>query len=185
MLRRLILMRLVAPIVRGSHSPEYSARGVLFGMLVALTPTVGVQMPIVLLLWLGVRALRPQWDFNLLVGMAWTWVTNVVTVPPIYYTFYLTGRVMLGHGGPAQGYDSFSAMLEQTLSTNATWLETLWVYTVGLFERFGVPMFVGSLPWAVIGSWICYRWSLRFVKRVRAARARRRRAREDELPDRV
>ncbi len=178
-------MRLVAPIVRGSHSPEYSARGVLFGMLVALTPTVGVQMPIVFVIWFVIRKLRPRWEFNLLVALAWTWVTNVVTVPPIYYIFYLTGRLMLGHSGPAQGYDSFSAMLEQTLATNAGWLETLWVYTVGLFERFGVPMFIGCVPWALLGSWVCYRWSLRFVMRVRASRARRRARAGRDLPDQV
>ena len=185
-LRRLLLTRLVAPIVRGRHSAAFSARGVFFGVLVALTPTVGVQMPLVFLLWLAVRALQPRWEFNLLVGLAWTWVTNIVTVPPFYYAFYLTGRLMMGLSGPAHGYDSFAAMLEDTLSTDAGWLETLWVYTWGLFERFGVPMFVGCIPWALLGAWVGYRWSLGFILRIRAARERRRqRRRASQLANRV
>ncbi len=51
------------------------------GLAVALTPTIGVQMPVVLLLWLGVRRLRPAWDFNLLVARAWTWLISVATMP--------------------------------------------------------------------------------------------------------
>lgn len=184
--RRIILTRLVAPIVRGRHSAAFSARGVLVGVLVALTPTVGVQMPLVFLFWLLVRWLKPRWEFNLLVALAWTWISNVLTLPPLYYAFYLTGRLMLGRSGPPQGYDSFAAMLEQTMSVDAGWLETAWIYIWTLFERFGVPMFVGCIPWAIIGAWVSYYWSLRFILRIRNARERRRqRRRGQQLADRV
>lgn len=146
-------------------------------MAVALTPTVGVQMPIVLLVWVAVRALRPRWEFNVLVGMAWTWVTNVFTAPPVYYVFYLTGRLMLGESGNAGGYERFSAVLAHTLAREASWLEKLWLSTTGLFESFGVPMFVGSIPWAIVGAWLSYRWSLRLLLRLRERREQRRRER--------
>jgi len=82
-LKRLTRYRLIVPIIRSKHGPEYSARGVLVGMLVAMTPTVGVQMPIVAFLWLLMRIIRTSWNFSLIIAMAWTWVTKDVTAPPL------------------------------------------------------------------------------------------------------
>ena len=165
--RRLILYRLIMPVLRAKTPPEYTARSVLFGMLVAMTPTVGIQMPIVFLIWLPVRYFRPQWNFNVVVAMAWTWVTNVFTLGPIYYVFLVTGRLMLGAEGSLTGYDEFVSMLQKSLETDAGTVESLWIYTVDLFRIWGVPMFVGSIPWAIIASWLSYRWSLRLVNRFR------------------
>ena len=168
--RRLILYRLIMPVLRAKTPPEYTARSVLFGMLVAMTPTVGIQMPIVFLIWLPVRYFRPQWNFNVVVAMAWTWVTNVFTLGPIYYVFLVTGRLMLGEEGSLTGYDEFVSMLQKSLGTDAGTVESLWIYTVDLFRIWGVPMFVGSIPWAIIASWLSYRWSLRLVNRFRRRR---------------
>lgn len=75
--RRVLLRRLIAPLTRGQHAPEYTARGTAVGLAVAFTPTVGVQMPAVFLLWMLIRCLRPSWEFNLVVAVAWTWLTNI------------------------------------------------------------------------------------------------------------
>lgn len=175
-LGRLLRYRLLVPVLRSRHPPEYTARGVALGLAVALTPTIGVQMPVVFLMWIAVRRLRPDWDFNLLVALAWTWLTNVATMPPIYYVFLVTGRIMLGRWEKIRDFKTFSGRLSGTLDVEANWLETLWVYTYNLFEQFGVPMFVGSLPWAVLGGWLGYRWTLRLIWRVRKRRERRRSA---------
>lgn len=170
---RLFRYRLVIPVLRGKHAPEHTARGVLVGLLAALTPTVGVQMPIVFAIWLAVRAVRPSWDFNLIVGMAWTWVTNIFTVPPFYYCFLVTGQFLMGRGGEGGGYSAFQDRLGSLLATDAGFLETMWIYVAGIFELWGVPMFVGSIPWAIVGSWIGYRWSLRMIRRFRLRRMRK------------
>ena len=83
-LSRIVHGKLIAPLRRSRHTPEYTARGVLVGLLVALTPTVGVQMPIVFGIWLALRKMYPGWDFNVVVALAWTWVTNAVTAPFVY-----------------------------------------------------------------------------------------------------
>ena len=123
------------PVLRAKTPPEYTARSGLFGMRVAMTPTVGIQMPIVFLIWLPVRYFRPQWNFNVVVAMAWTWVTNVFTLGPIYYVFLVTGRLMLGEEGSLTGYDEFVSMLQKSLETDAGTVESLWIYTVDLFEK--------------------------------------------------
>lgn len=166
--------RLLRPLIRTAHPPEYTARGVMFGMMIALTPTVGVQMPIVFVLWLAVRRFRPAWGFNVVVAMAWTWVTNVVTAPPLYYLYIVTGRTLMGRWDRVRDYDTFESRLTESLDADAGWAEALWVYAVNLVDKFGVPLFVGSLPWIVLGSWLAYRWSRRFVVGVRRARERHR-----------
>jgi uncharacterized protein len=172
-MRRQLRYRLVVPLLRGKHPPEYTARGVLFGLLAAMTPTVGIQMPIVLIMWVCVRLLRPSWDFNLVVGLAWTWVTNIATVPPVYYVFLLTGRLLTGHFDGLTGYDTFEQHLTMLLDVNAPWYKAIWVYIYEIFKVWGVPLFVGSIPWAIITSWLGYRWSLRLIREFRMRRVRR------------
>ena len=177
--RRLMLRRLVAPLMRGQHPPEYTARGTAVGLAIALTPTVGVQMPAVFLVWITVRYLRPAWDFNLVVAIAWTWLTNVFTMAPIYYVFLVTGRILLGRWDRLRGFDIFREKLSASLAVDAGPVETLWIYMVNLFEQFGLPMWVGSVPWALILGWIGYRWSLRLVTDIRIRRAQRKATRID------
>ncbi|MBT7029236.1 MAG: DUF2062 domain-containing protein [Rhodospirillaceae bacterium] len=167
---RLMRLRLIIPVLRSPDAADYTARGVFVGLLVALTPTVGIQMAIVAGIWAVVRVVRPAWDFNVVVGMLWTWLTNVFTVPPIYYTFLLTGEAMLGRWGEAGGYAMFSDRLGELLETDATFVESLWIYAIGIFEAWGVPMLLGSVPWSIAGAFLGYWWSLRLIRRFRDRR---------------
>lgn len=176
--RRLVHLRLVVPLLRGRHPPEYTARGVFYGVLIGLTPTIGVQMAIVLAIWLLLRTIRRDLDFNLIAAVAWTWISNAVTLPPLYYVFFVTGQLLLGRWDDLAGYDTFAAKLATALPADASWVDALWVYTVNLFQTFGEPMFMGCVPWAAAGSWIAYKWSLRLVTKFQAVRARGTRRRQ-------
>lgn len=184
-LRRFVRTRLILPILRAKHPPDYTARGVFYGVLIGLTPTVGVQMAMVLGVWLLVRWLNRSWDFNLVVAVAWTWLTNALTLPPIYYAFFATGQVMLGRWDDLAGYDGFKSQLEWALRPDTTWMESLWAYTASLFDNFGAPMFLGCIPWALLGSWLAYRWSHRFIDRFHRLRRARRAHRMERLRARV
>ena len=168
--RRLLRYRLVIPLLRAKHPPSYTARSVAFGLLVAMTPTVGAQMAIVLALWFVVRFVRPAWNFNVVIAMLWTWITNVFTMAPVYYVFLITGRVMQGGSGGHSGYDAFTERLKQTLASDTGFIESLWIYTLDLFQIWGLPMFIGSIPWAILSAGLGYWWSLRLVTKRRAKR---------------
>jgi hypothetical protein len=177
-LRRLLRYRLVVPIKRSQHPPEYTARGVAVGVAWALTPTVGIQMPLCLATWAVARRLA-GWDFNVIIAMAWTWITNVVTLLPTYYIFYVTGQLILGHFDDLSGYDEFVGLWHRNVGEEGPgggaegfWIG-FWTYTVTLFKGWGVPLMVGSLPWAAAGTWLSYRWSLRFVRSHREHRHQR------------
>lgn len=142
-------------------------------MLVAMTPTVGVQMPIVAFLWLLMRIARPTWEFSLIIALAWTWVTNVFTAGPLYYVFVVTGRLLLGQWDSLTGFDEFMERFRVLMDVDAGPLEQFWVYVVAVFKIWGLPMFLGSVPWAALSAWASYRWSYRIALRRRLRRLRR------------
>ena len=80
---RLLYLKLIVPLKRSKHPVSYTARGVLVGMMWAMTPLVGIQMTTVWFTWITAKFLF-KWDFSLPVALAWTWVTNVFTMFPIY-----------------------------------------------------------------------------------------------------
>lgn len=162
--------RLVIPIMRSRHGPEYSARGAMIGMFIAMSPTVGVQMFIVAFIWLLMRIMRPSWEFSLIIAMAWTWVTNVVTAPPLYYVFVVTGRLILGQWDSLTGFDEFMQRFGILKEADANFLEQFSAYLHSVFQIWGLPMFIGSVPWAFGFAWLAYRWGYRIAQRRRKRR---------------
>lgn len=69
--------------------PHRVALGAALGMFVAFTPTIGFQMVIVL-------ALAALFRANKLVGVPLVWISNPLTIPPIFYAGYWLGRRLLG-----------------------------------------------------------------------------------------
>jgi hypothetical protein len=171
-LERLFRFRLIIPMLRSQHAPEYTARGVMIGLAWALTPSVGVQMPLVFVTWLVCRRLL-GWDFSLIQGLAWTWVTNVFTALPTYYLFFLTGQVLLGRWSDLSGYDSFLALFHAAFKDDLGFVDTAKTVVDILLLDWGLAMWIGSLPWAGLMAWLGYRLSLRFVIAYRDARAKR------------
>jgi hypothetical protein len=172
-LNRLMRYRLMIPIHRNRQDPRPAARGVAIGLFFALMPTVGIQLALLGIFWGLMRWLRPDWRFNLIVAGAWIWVTNILTIPFVYYVFLVTGKLMLGMDRPFGGFDAFVAHMRELLASDATFFESLFVYTFGIFETWGVPLFVGCIPWAVGGAWLGYVWARKFLEHLHARHRRK------------
>tara|TARA_B100000686_G_scaffold274221_1_gene292182 strand:- start:46 stop:633 length:588 start_codon:yes stop_codon:yes gene_type:complete len=160
---RLIRYRLLVPLLRAKHSPKHTARGVFVGIALGLTPTVGIQIGIVMILWGVFRAVLPRWDFNLVVALAWVWISNVFTMVPLYFGFLITGRFLMGHSESFPNYDTFAIELSSTLKVEADGLSGLWQQTFNLLELYGTPMLIGCLPWALFGGWVGYAWTVKYL----------------------
>lgn len=169
---RLIQHRLIVPLKRSPHSPEHSARGVGVGIFWAFTPLIGIQMYIVFACWLLTRR-SERFRFNLIIALAWTWVTNVFTMLPVYYVFYITGQVLMFSGNVDLGYGTFVSEWETALANSEGIFGTVVAGSEVLFRSQGLPLSIGCLPYAIGLSWMGYRWTLRFVNRRRARLARR------------
>ena len=134
-------------------------RGVALGLFVGFTPTLGAQFPILLAL----RALLPRrLRFDLPVSFLCTLPTNAFTIPFVYYVYVVTGRVVLGRFDRLRGFEVYSDRFENTVAAEGSWFERLVADGLALIEQFGLPLVVGSLPWAVaisaLGWLLARRW---------------------------
>ena len=176
-LYRLVRLHLIIPMIRSRQPPENTARAVAVGLLWAFTPTFGIQMALTGVHWYIARTFFKR-DFNLVVAMAWTWVTNLFTVPFCYYIFFLTGQIMLGRWNDLTGFSSFQKFWVTAMGRTGgdpISLEAWETYFSIIVEGWGLAILVGSIPFAILGYIGGYHWTLRMVTRWRAARLKQRR----------
>jgi len=163
--------RLIHPVLHAQHPPEYTARAVGVGLFVAFTPFFGVHIAIVLALWAIARTISSNLSFNPVLASAWTLISNVFTIAPLYYVYIQTGQFMSGRWEKIQSFETYLPEFEQTSYTEFSWIEVMSTKAVGLFAQFGVPLFLGCLPWAMCIGLIGYCVSLYFIRRHRVSTA--------------
>lgn len=171
---RLLNMRLIVPLKRSPHPPEYTARGVLVGMMWAMTPLVGIQMTTVLLTWLAAKKFF-KWHFSLPIAIAYTWVTNVFTMGPVYYVFYVTGKLMMGDWESISAFASFSKIMHASFAGVGSFLEipkALAVFGKVLLQEWGVAMSLGCIPWSILSGWISYRLTMAWLLKRQAKKSK-------------
>ena len=76
--------KFVQPIFTINDTPHSIALGVALGVFVALTPTMGAQMLIILVVGTLIKA-------NRIIGVLLVWISNPVTIIPMYYGYYWLG----------------------------------------------------------------------------------------------
>jgi len=167
-----LVVTLIHPVLHAQHPPEYTARGVGVGLFVAFTPFIGAHIALVFGLWAIAKTLNPNLSFNPVLAAAWTLLSNVFTIAPLFYVFIQTGRFMFGHWDNIQTFDAYLPGFEQASTNDATWLEAMTVHAGHIFSEFGIPLLVGCLPWAICIAISGYFASLYFVRRHRASDAR-------------
>lgn len=165
---RFIRYRLIIPVVRSPHPPEYTARGVANGVLWGMTPLMGLQTLLILGTWAALhRVLRR--DSSLVQALIWAWVNNPLTMVPMYYAYFVTGAWLTGSSDIMGGYAAFVSMV------NASEAEPTWFARgIRLGRDVGVAVTVGCIPYTIACSWISYRWALKVVIARRRRIARRR-----------
>lgn len=131
------------------------ALGTAIGMFIGMTPTVGIQM--ILVLCLAV-ATRPLFHFNKVAALLTVYVSNPFTVLPIYWFNYSIGTYFVE---ATVTYEDFARTLEY--EGFAQWWDTV----VGLFVRVGSPLILGSLVVATVTSVPTYPVILWLVRKVR------------------
>lgn len=126
-------------IVSQEDTPHSIALGTAIGTFIAFTPTVGIQMIVVLLLaWLC----KPLFRFNKIAALLAVYISNPVTTLPIYWfnywigTCFIEGDLTREHLAELLRYEGFVA-----------WWKSLWELTIEI----GWPLLLGS---AIVGA-IC------------------------------
>lgn len=147
-LYRYSYLKLIVPIKRERHNPEYVARGTAVGLFCGFTPMVW-QMNIVLVIWLAAKLFKIH--FSLPVGLAMTWVSNAFTNLPLLYLYYITGSFMMGQ--EIGGYDEFIGFFQSGIMEGIKQTFIFW----------GKPILMGSIIYmvffSILGYFITYRYA--------------------------
>jgi len=158
-------------LVEGVHPPDYIARGAAMGTFIAFTPTFGFQIAITIFIWTAVRWSR-NISFSLPVALAMTWLTNYFTVIPYYFIAYFSGiwiTDFVFDVNTSLSYEQFRLLWEPVLKTSLR--ESLSLIS-GIFYKIGVPLIIGSLPYAIILSIVAYPLTWQLIVKERAMLSR-------------
>jgi len=79
----------IAPLVSSLHPPWYDARGVSIGLVVGFAVPVGAQ-------FVALAFLRSFLQFNLIIALGFSFVSNPFNMIPLYYGYYCLGAFVLG-----------------------------------------------------------------------------------------
>lgn len=130
--------RLIRSLLALDDTPHAIALGTAIGMFVGMTPTVGLQMFLVI----GIAAAtRPLFHFNRVAGLITVYISNPLTIVPLYASFYYVGTMLVDAPmTPAQFQLQFEAALDRS------WLDPLRF----IFTEVAWPMLAGSLLIATV-----------------------------------
>ncbi|HCK53699.1 MAG TPA: hypothetical protein DIC23_10825 [Planctomycetaceae bacterium] len=157
--------RLVRRLLSLDDSPHAIALGTAIGMFVGMTPTVGIQMILIVTI---AAVTRPLFHFNRVAGLITVYISNPITIMPLYAAFYYTGTLVVeAPMTPAEFQEQFELALDRS------WLDPLRF----IFQEVAWPMIAGSLLIAIATSMPTYPIVRRLVV------ARRRLASADEPTD--
>jgi len=143
----------INPVLHSRAPVSEVSLGVAVGIFMGLTPTVGVQMYLVAIVWTIYRYVLGR-HFNLPVGMAMVWISNPLTMVPMYYLFLATGYLVFDvqHGLSYQHFAESLGRISQTGDTMDQIAEGIRFLLVDL----GWPMVIGGFVYAVPFSIISY-----------------------------
>lgn len=143
---------LLRSILMLDDTPHSVALGTAIGMFVGMTPTVGIQMIIVLA---AAFLLRPFFKFNKIAAVLTVYVTNPLTIVPIYWFNYKVGTFFIPS---SVKYNDFVAIVR--FDSHDNWSER----ALSLITELGAPLLAGCLLVAIVSSLATYptmRWLLR------------------------
>lgn len=145
------------------HLNRRSVSGGFFvGMLCAFTP-IFPQM-------LTAAALAIVLRVNLPISVALVWITNPVTIPPIFYACYLLGVQLLGQEAQVKNFQMSSA-----------WIESV-------FGQIWQPLLLGGLVCGLVFGVLSYLlirlfWRWHILNQLASRRAKRLRAKQLHASD--
>lgn len=149
-------------IAREKDPPDKIALGLALGIFVGFLPIMGIQMVVVSLIALPLRA-------NLKGALVGVWMSNPLTFIPLYYGNYLFGRMFVST--QAVGWKEFAGTITHASEWSWTTIRSSLRNLVDMGTDILLPLWVGSAILAVLFSIPVYVLTYRFIVTYRARRA--------------
>jgi uncharacterized protein len=157
-------------ILRINDSSSRLALGAAVGIFVAMTPTIGLQMLIVLLLLLVIPG-------NKAAGLPVVWITNPATMVPLYTFNYWVGAKLTGQANLRDIKDNLRAVIDhypgiraffaspgEWLADLQVWFDLVWTAMKDVM----MPLWVGSLVVGLVAgatSYVIFYYLIEFYRR--------------------
>ena len=160
---RTLVGKLWCRIIALHGSPEQIALGAAIGVLVALSPTIGLQMIIAAFIATAVNASRPA-------AVIPVWITNPLTIPPVYaFTYYVGSFFWPGPDAPiSEVYDVFQKLVTDLASESFWEVLDQFRRVLALGGELFLPMVIGGLVVGLPAAGVTYFATLFAVRRFRA-----------------
>ncbi len=148
-------------------SPRAIAGGLGLGMFIAFTPTVGIQFFLAIFFATLLGLNRPA-------AIVPVWITNPVTVAPVYTFNYLIG-VHFWEGPPISEVSAMFAGLGRTLTSFELWdIKDQLLAMVSFGQEILVPLVIGSMIVGIVSGLVTYAVALKLLVMVFRRRAQKR-----------
>jgi len=147
---------------------EAIAGGAAIGMLVAFTPTIGLQSLIALGLATLLGANRP-------IAIVPTWLTNPLTIPPVFAVTYYIGSLVWPGPAVSEVAGNLTRAAGELARLDFFSLREHLVVFLDLGRDVFIALWLGGLAVGAVAAAITYPVTLHTVQRLRARRAERRR----------
>ncbi|MCZ7648294.1 MAG: DUF2062 domain-containing protein [Planctomycetota bacterium] len=167
--------RWIRKILSLNDPPESIAASVAIGIFIAWTPTIGLQMIISFALCIVARV-------NRIAGPLMAWLTNPLTIPPIFYFNYLVGTFIFEDSVDAEvAHQRMDAAWERMgevglwdfVTFNRQQIKMWFSELFNLGAEIMIPLLLGSIAVGLVLGVVSYPLTVRAVVAFRKARERR------------
>jgi len=157
--RRNLLFRtrpLLRWVIKLRSSPRAIAGGLGLGAFIAFTPTVGIQLILAFIAATMLNLNRPA-------SMVPVWITNPITVAPIYTFNYWVG-LQIWSGPPLSEVSSLFLDIGRTLTRLEFWnIKDQFFAVLLMGKEILIPLIIGSLLVGIIAGLFTYITSLKLL----------------------
>lgn len=153
-------------LVRLRRSPKAIAGGFALGTFVAFTPTVGIQMVIVIFLATLLNCNRPA-------AVLAIWISNPATMAPLYTFNYMVGTFFWSGPPVREVYRSFTGIAAQLLNVGSLDIMEQWRLVRQLSGEILIPLLLGSVIVGLIAAFSAYVLSLALFRWLMIKKANR------------
>lgn len=157
--KRQILIRM-RPVLRWviklRSSPRAIAGGLGLGTFIAFTPTIGVQLILAFVAATFLNLNRPA-------AMIPVWITNPVTLAPIYTFNYWLG-IKIWHGPPLSEVSGLFIDIGRTMASLEFWdIKEQFLAVLQMGKDILIPLVLGSLAIGLVTGILTYVFSLKLL----------------------
>jgi uncharacterized protein (DUF2062 family) len=159
--------KMIRSVLIINDTPHRVALGIAIGTFVAYQPIVGIQMITGALIAFLARA-------NVTATLPPAWITNPVTIVPIYLGLHWIGNIFLG--GPSLTMEELGGHLKtfnETSGEQGLWAAATWAFRE-LLETIIYPMAIGGAIVGILNGIVFYWLTLRAVATYQKGKIRKR-----------